>query len=383
MLIFGNESYIPGTIISAYIHKKYINKFNLDIDLIVMVDEKIYKYKNELLIFFDQVKKINLLEMNLSNNYFIFKKYSKWMKYSINKWQIMQYDEYDKILFLDADFLPLNDKFYEIFDFNTPAFNTYLACEEGAEIPKTFFMNVSDINEIKKSPAKSYSNIALKLKSSINATVLLLKPDISMYNEYVNFIKEAEKQGYNSIIHSGIDETSLLLFFRYYKDIPVYCIPKKFSIAPWDDKNYDLDNIYGLNYVSLIKPWLRMPILQWGEENIWHIIAKKALKESLKESSIITEIYINGLMDNLDYFANNYKKLNKKSGYNLDVLHVCRDKIFSLINYVKKNTGLKYNKIQDVNKIQKIMDDSKFIHSFMNNKSIINYDKILNLIKEE
>ena len=55
MLLFGNENYITGSIISAYAHKQYINKLKLDVDLIVMVDEKIFKYKNELLKYFDYV----------------------------------------------------------------------------------------------------------------------------------------------------------------------------------------------------------------------------------------------------------------------------------------------------------------------------------------
>ena len=378
MLIFANEYYIPGTIISAYTHKKYINKFNLNIDLIIMVDDKIYKYKDELLKFFDKVKKINLIEMKLSNDYFVIKKYSKWMKYSINKWQMMQFEEYEKILFLDADFLPLDEKFYQIFNFNTPAVTTNLPCKEGSELSKTFFMNVEDVNKINKKSAESYCDFALKLKSSINATVIMLKPDIVMYDEYINFIKKAENRGYKSLVHSGIDETSLLLFLRYYKDLPIYCIPKIFSIAPWDDKNYDINNIYGLNYVSFIKPWLRLPMLQWGEENIWHLIAKKALKKSV----IITEIYINGLIDNLKFFSNNYKKFNAKSGYNLELLQL-KNKIYSLLDYVKKNMGVKYPESQHLNKIQKIMEDSKHIHSFMNNKSIINYDKLTKLINSD
>lgn len=378
MLIFANEYYIPGTIISAYTHKKYIDKFDLNIDLIIMVDDKMYKYKDELLKFFDKVKKINLIEMKLSNDYFVIKKYSKWMKYSINKWQMMQFEEYEKILFLDADFLPLDEKFYQIFNFNTPAVTTNLPCKEGSELLKTFFMNVEDVNKINKKSAESYCDFALKLKSSINATVIMLKPDIVMYDEYINFIKKAEKHGYKSLVHSGIDETSLLLFLRYYKDLPIYCIPKIFSIAPWDDKNYDINNIYGLNYVSFIKPWLRLPMLQWSEENIWHLIAKKALKKSV----IVTEIYINGLMDNLKFFSNNYKKFNAKSGYNLELLQL-KNKIYSLLDYVKKNMGVKYPELQHLNKIQKIMEDSKHIHSFMNNKSIINYDKLTELINSE
>ena len=375
MLIFENEYYIPGTIIAAYTHKKYIEKLKLDIDIIIMVDEKIYNYKDELLKYFDQVKKINLLEMNL--DYYIIQKYSKWMKYLINKWQIMQYEEYNKILFVDPDFLPLDEHFYKVFDFNTPAVTTNLKCEEGAELLKTFFMDKKDIDEIKYFSVEQYNDVALKLKSSINATLIMLKADIKIYNEYIKFIRNIEKRGYKSIVHSGVDETSLLLFFRYYKDESIYCIPKKYSIAPWDDKDYDINNIYGLNYVCLIKPWLRLPMLQWGEENIWHIIAKKALIKSEK----ITKIYVNSLIKNLEFFAQNYKKFKKNSGYNLNGLQEQQQKMINLLNYINKNNKLKFQNIKDKEKIQKIMNDSQHIHSLMNNKSIINYNNIMNLIK--
>lgn len=377
MLIFGNENYITGSIISAYLHKQYINKYNLDIDLIVMVDDLIYKYKDELLKFFDKVKKINLIEMKLSNKYYVIKKYSKWMKFSINKWQIMQYEEYKKILFLDADFFPLDKKFYEIFNFNTPAVTTNLPCEEGEELLKTFFMNEKNINELSDS-AETFNDIAKKLQSSINATVIMLEPNKSTYEEYINFIRKAEKKGYESLTHSGIDETTLLLFFRYYKDQPIYCIPKKFSIAPWDDKDYDINNIYGLNYVSFIKPWLRLPMLQWSEENIWHIVAKKALKKS----EIITKIYVNGLLENLVFFANNYKNFNNKSGFNLEILQKYKNKFYDLLNIIDKNKHFKYENKKDIHLIKKIMISSKNIHSFMNHKSLIKYDNILKLINK-
>jgi len=374
MLIFNNEYYIPGTIISAFVHRKYMERLNLKYDLLIMVDEKIYQYKDELLKYFDVVKKIDLLELNL--NYNVHKKYSKWMKFLINKWQILRFEEYDKILFVDPDFLPLDDKFYEVFNFNTPAVTTNLKCDKGSELEKKFFMSEKDVKEIENIPAESYYDVALKLSSSINATLIMLSPNIKLYNEYIDFIKKAEKKGYKSNWFSAVDETSLLLFLRYYKNVPIYCISKEYSIAPWDDKDYDINKIYGLNYVSLIKPWLRLPMLQWGEENIWHIVGKKALKKS----EIITEIYINGLIDNLYFFVDNYKTFNKKSGYNLEALQKYKNKLYPLINYIKKYKNLKYGNSENTEKIKKIMDDSKQIHSFMNNKSIISYDKLLNLI---
>ena len=375
MLIFNNEYYVPGSIISAHAHKKYMEKLNLDFDLVVMVDEKIYQYKNELLKFFDVVKKIDMLELKL--NYHVLKKYSKWMKYLINKWQVLQYDEYDKILFVDPDFLPMDDKFYNIFNLNTPAILTK-KCNLGEELKKNFFMNEEYIEEIKNLSAENYYNVAPKLKASMNATIVLLEPDKNLYNEYLEFIKKAEIKGYESLLHSAVDETSLLLFMRFYKNVPVYCISKEYSIAPWDNKGYDLNNIYGLNYVSLIKPWMRFPMLQWPEENIWHVIAKKALCKSEK----ITELYVNGLIENLKNFANNYKKIDNKSGYNLESLKIQKEKVLDLIKYVKRNNELKFQNKKDALEIQKIMNDAQNIHSFMNKKSIINYNNLLKLFEK-
>ncbi len=49
----------------------------------------------------------------------IIDKYLDWMRYSINKWQVLQYDEYDKILFCDIDLLSISKDFYNIFNIDT------------------------------------------------------------------------------------------------------------------------------------------------------------------------------------------------------------------------------------------------------------------------
>ncbi len=92
MLIFGDELYVVGACLNAFVNRKFIDKLKLNIELVAMVDDKIYKYKEEL------------------------EKYSKWMKYSINKWQFLKLTDYDKILFLDTDIFPMNKDFYTIFN---------------------------------------------------------------------------------------------------------------------------------------------------------------------------------------------------------------------------------------------------------------------------
>ena len=366
-LVFGNENYITGVILSAYIHKKFIKSINLDIDLVIMVDDKIYEYKNELLKYFDIVKKIDLLELKLSEKFiYYFKKYSKFMKYLINKWQILQFEEYNKILFLDSDFLPIKKDFYKIFNLNTPALfpnisNTYI-CNNNI-IPTNYLMKKHDIEKIKKYKAEQYYNVSLKLNFSIDATIGLFTPKKKLYNEYLDFINKASINGYISSECSAVDETSLLLFFAFYKNIQVYCIDKEYCLSPWYHKDYNLNKVSGINYISLIKPWLKFPFLQWPEEIIWHKIANHAMKKS----KIIKNIYINGLLQNLKLLITYDIQTNiKKNKYFIELQKI-----------LENNTNITYeNKII----VKQIIKLNKKICYNLNNKSIIDYTNINNLL---
>ena len=45
MLIFGDELYVVGACLNAFVNKKFIDKLKIYIELVEMVDENIYKYK--------------------------------------------------------------------------------------------------------------------------------------------------------------------------------------------------------------------------------------------------------------------------------------------------------------------------------------------------
>ena len=85
----------------------------------------------------------------------------------------------------------------------------------------------------------------------------------------------------------------------------------------WEDIKFDKKYVKGLNYGSLIKPWIKLPILQWYDENIWHIIAKKSLIKNLK----IGNLYLNTLIKELYKFIYSLKKyINKhKVPYNMEI----------------------------------------------------------------
>ena len=259
-----------------------------------MIDPSLEFYKNDLLMFFDKVFIIDLIEMKLNPNYAMVNKYSKWMKYTVNKWQVLKFTEYDKILFTDVDVLPLKDTFYNIFDINTPAVLS-------RNVKLTYNKIVSPNLFIKTSDVDDYHDATKIIKdlSSTDASLALFKPDINMYNNYFSFLKKCEgTNGYISLWISGIDETTLMLFFFVYEKINVYGIPYEYAVIPWEKNYYNKDHVKAINFMSMRKPWLKLPIIQWADENVWHIIAKKCLYKSKN----LTKIYLESLMAEIKLF---------------------------------------------------------------------------------
>ena len=280
MLCILNESYVLGSCISGYMHNNYKKKYNLDFDIVLMVDEFIYNnYFNILKNYFDKVLKIKLIEFDISNKYeYAKKKYSSWINYSLNKWKCLKYDEYDKILFIDVDILPYNLKFYDLFNFNTPAFNhlSYIKKDNDKYHLNRDFSNCENNSKKNINFKVSFSNYINDFfkYGTLNGGILLLKPDIKEYKEYKLFTSKLFKNGIFSHHQSGPDETSLFYFYskklKYY-----YNICNDYCIVPWDNPDIkDYSNINSINYLSFVKPWIKPKFLMWNEEFVWNTILK-------------------------------------------------------------------------------------------------------------
>ena len=310
MLIFNKLHYLVGGYISGYIHKKFIKKLGLEIELVVMVDKKIYEYREELLKVFDRVELVELLEIRLNKEYHYANKYSSWMKNSITKWEILKYEEYEKILFIDVDILAVEENFYKIFEIRTPAI------ERGFKVSDRK-IELEELSERREFREEEYYKASKHLKKSLDGGLVLIKPERRLYEEYKKFIRICEgREGYISLSSSGADETTLLLFLVYYMKKDIYTISKENSVILWEEK--EIGKINGINYLCLIKPWVKMPIISWPEEYIYHRIAKKCLKQS----KILRNIYLYNLLGEIENF-NKYinENLHKRnSPYNLEII---------------------------------------------------------------
>jgi hypothetical protein len=362
-----------GSVISASIHKKLIKLYNLNIEVIAIVSHSIYKYKDELLKYFDKIELIELLEIKLSEKYKLIPKYSKWIKYSITKWQVLQLDMYDKILMCDIDLIPLKKSFYDIFNLNTyglfidKKYNIF-----GKIIKTNDIIDLSNFNN-------NYDTISSYIKLRANASLTLIIPNKKLFNEYLDFVKICEgNNGYISKYNSGPDETTLLLFLLVYKKIECQYISCNYSMIPWEWKNVNKYKPKSINYACMIKPWIKLPILCFSDEIIWHKIAKNILKQSV----ILYDIYIKYIIKELYIFANTYNKYinTNKSPYNMECMKQS-EKTMHIINFMKNNqiitkkdfakNAIEINKEILKNMSKKLIVDNTFIIKLFYNDKII------------
>lgn len=300
MMCIMNDVYVLGACISGYCHRKMLESARLKdtVDLVIMCDADIYDKYHKLLscdIFFDRVEKIDLRIFKDSTSYEYCKlKYSSWIGASLNKWQIMKYDEYDKIMFVDIALLPAKLSFYDLFNYNLPvmlmrkendALNDPkdLECKDGLKIDNARDKNIT-YDEYLKNDIKY---------GTIHGNLLVLKPDKTMYNDYVKMTDELYKDGIYSIYKSGPDETSLFYFFMS-KEINIFSICHENADIPWDE-HILIDIAKGYEFSSCYKPWIKPKVLCWPEEILWRdiydIIVKKLLRfesgSKCKEQSLL------------------------------------------------------------------------------------------------
>jgi len=320
MLCMLKNHYVVGACIAAFAHKSLIYSHNLDIDVIVMCDEYIYdKYKHTLKFYFDKVIKINLIKVNTETDKNLFDEKSKeyynnkysWLNYSLNKWQCLKYVKYEKILFIDVDIIPVSEKLYDIFTFNTPAFLLY----EKSNILPPCKNNDALINFLKNiNSYGEYTDLLNKYKKSVgpDGGFLLLKPNKNHYDKYMEFIDDVLKKNHNTIPGIGIDESTIMYFYAKVMDVPIYRICYNYNHIPWKfSKNYymitEKDDIYSYNYLSRIKPWLKTKFMSWNEEWIWRDLYKIMMK-----TKMFNNAYKKYILNEID----EYKKSKNGNQYN-------------------------------------------------------------------
>ena len=332
MLCMLKDHYVLGACIAAYTHKYLLKKANIgNTDLVIMCDQYIYdKYQKLLSYYFDLIKLIKLVDYSKSNEYVMVnpaftKKYS-WITMSTNKWQCLQYEEYDKIVFIDIDILPVSTKFYELFNFETPAFRFHINTMD-ADAAEKFLDTCVDKTKTNNLLDKfnTYYEYTKSKAYSIDGGIMVLKPRIKDYEEYAKFTEKQYANGMYSSKVSGADETSLFWFYSKILKANISRICNEYSVIPWKEQKY-YETAVAYNYLSQIKPWNKNLFLSWPEEVVWRNIYDK-----MEHRGNIEELFKNIIVD---YF-NEYVKMDyytAKKYYNMDYVKKYSNKISDIKN---------------------------------------------------
>lgn len=314
MVCFLNDHYVLGACISAYTHKKYIN-----VPIIILCDDYIYNKWSKLLIkYFDRVIKIDMIRFKYVNERKKkLKKRYEWLEFSLNKWQTLKYDEYDKILFLDVSILPCDKKFYNLFNINTPGL---------------LFIN-NDSNENGKqhnyTPPGSYIDYIKNISNydNISGAIVLLKPNINDYNKFIVMVNDIFKKYMYAGKKTGPDETSLCYFYESNKT-KLYEISEINCVIPWNNSKY-LETASAYCYSSYYKPWIKPKNLCWEEELVWHEIIAIMNDPGVNELYEITSKKTEKMYESLPP-GDQIKYFGKLENFNMDNIVV--RKIMNIYN---------------------------------------------------
>jgi hypothetical protein len=149
---------------------------------------------------------------------------------------------------------------------------------------------------------------------------------------------------------------------RFYK------IDKNYSIIPWDEQKIK-KNIYSLNFLSRIKPWLKHPFIEWIDERIWINISKKIFKKNKFLNDLFQYYMFYSLWDLINNL-NKYKKDNLP--YNTEFMKNPKTK--SLYPFLYKK--LKNKKIDDFdkNEIKQLNDYLYKFVKYLDTQKIFNFN---------
>lgn len=141
--------------------------------------------------------------------------YASWMSESYTKWRCLEFDEYDKILFVDADMLVTNN-IDHLFDLNAPAATFSSPWAKEFHPTSSFDLKNYPTEHADRVPAhiiletieRGWGYLAI-------ASLVLLKPDRTHFREMCQMVELAQPFGLDTL--STPDEESIVYFYANRK----------------------------------------------------------------------------------------------------------------------------------------------------------------------
>jgi lipopolysaccharide biosynthesis glycosyltransferase len=302
-LVMGGNSYVPAAVALAKSIKRFSN--HSDVDLVCLIT--------------DDVTDVAPLEQQYHHVYIVNKitatdipslgglsatKIYHWISDAPTKWNIFALDKYEKVLFLDADMIVLQD-IYELFSLDVPAgmfdhqaareyatnpiwtghkdkgggFINWYKVVLGLETKKSVNINnrSSEMTTGTKIPSVCLDNLRYHSNSqfAMHGGIALIKPDMKLLEEYKKRLPDIihslmKKESYGRIFShkvpplyvktektlSSIDEVTLSLFMHDMGYQWTH-IGMEYNVAAYHTYSIFKKRTKILHYVGCYKPWSR------------------------------------------------------------------------------------------------------------------------------
>lgn len=291
-LVMFNPNYIVGALTMAYSLKHSQTKHKI----LCMLTTDLAEHAPVLSKVFDEVIMIDYLEYKTKKLKTKTQTalYETWISRSFTKWRCLQLTEYDKVCFLDADMIILQNLDH-LFDVQAPAgcfVNPWIdVIGQGTAERKP----IRPEKGYTKNYTKSYYStfkfgepiepqlIAKALEDGYvcNCNCVLLEPDNTQFEDFEKFMRNNEPFGTGCI--SGPDEQAIALFLGVVKQKNWHFLGYAYNTIPWHMKQTNKTNDgkiikpIVLHYFGKKKPW-QTSEKTWSDLNIWYDFYKKMLR---------------------------------------------------------------------------------------------------------
>lgn len=262
-----NDDYVPGALALG----KSILETGTDADLMCMVTKGVSQESVTLLSMYYHVKVVPLIYFNCPAMLTPRQRqlYGNWISYSFTKWNVLTLDQYDKVIYLDADHI-VTENIDHLFELeNLPAmcfrsqFNdVYKKYKHGDFI---------DNYNLKK--------IFNKCKILGDSGTVVLEPDFTLYNTIISKLSIDNEILMKTRYHNGFDEQVFLQSLIHLGR----GITQLSHLYVWNAGCYNelnkRDKFKVINYYGDKKPW---HVSLYPDTKIWHYYYLLVLQDKVK-----------------------------------------------------------------------------------------------------